>query len=101
MKLVKLFPEAVGMCPIDWVFSALLAICLPPADVPEEVLRTEIYTQARSPIDGKKLTAAEYALLQEQLREELTNSEAAISDELKHLVHLLRLRQLLKRVSPF
>jgi len=34
----------------------------PPEDLPEEILRTEIITEARSPIDGQPLTAAEYAL---------------------------------------
>lgn len=87
------------MCPIDWVFSLLLSTCLPSGDVPEEVLRTEIYTQARSVIDGRKLTAAEYVILNEQLREE-TNPEGSISDDLKHLIQLLRLRQLLERVNP-
>ncbi len=88
------------MCPIDWFFSLILQTCLPLADMPEEVLRAEIYTQGRSVIDGKKLSAAEYAILQEQLREE-TNAEAAVSDDLKHLIQLLRLRQLLRRVNPF
>lgn len=100
MKPAGLFLEAVGMCPIDWVFSLILATCLPPTDVPEEVLRAEIYTHGRSPIDGKKLTASEYALLQERLEEEI-NVEGVVSNDLKHLIQLLRLRQLLKRVNPF
>ena len=37
----------------------------PPDDVPEEILRTEIITQGRSPIDGTPLTPAEYAALLE------------------------------------
>ncbi|MBO0348281.1 glutathione S-transferase [Phormidium pseudopriestleyi FRX01] len=43
-----------------------LAAALPPAsDVPEEILRTEIITQGRSPIDGTPLTPDEYAALLE------------------------------------
>ncbi|MCT7980298.1 hypothetical protein [Laspinema olomoucense] len=43
-----------------------LATALPPAsDVPEEILRTEIITQGRSPVDGAPLTPDEYAALLE------------------------------------
>lgn len=43
-----------------------LATALPPAsDVPEEILRTEIITQGRSPVDGTPLTPDEYAALLE------------------------------------
>jgi len=89
------------MCPTGWFFSVLLSTCLPVADGPEEVLRTEIYTQARSPIDGRQLTAAEYALLQERLAAEFPNPEDQLSSELRHIIQLLRLRQLLDRVNPF
>ncbi len=88
------------MCPIDWVFSALLATCVPAGEPPEEVLRTEIYTHARSPLDGRKLTAAEYVLLQESLREELSNSEATLSPHLRHLIQLLRVRKMLQDLTP-
>ncbi|MFM7790090.1 MAG: hypothetical protein ACKO90_18825, partial [Microcystis panniformis] len=40
----------------------------PQEDTPEEVLRAEIYTDARSPIDGKQLSAAEYTEIMEKLR---------------------------------
>ncbi|MCS6960592.1 MAG: hypothetical protein RMK91_11155 [Pseudanabaenaceae cyanobacterium SKYGB_i_bin29] len=89
------------MCPIDWVFSALLATCVPLGEPPEEVLRTEIYTHARSPLDGQKLTAGEYALLQEALRDELSNAEATLSPRLRHLVQLLRVRKMLQQLTPF
>ncbi|NET51390.1 MAG: hypothetical protein F6K09_22505, partial [Merismopedia sp. SIO2A8] len=52
------------------------ALSLPqPEDLPEEVLRTEIITEARSPIDGKPLTAAEYAQLQAQLAQRSTTPD--------------------------
>ena len=45
------------------------ALSLPPfEDIPEEILRTEIIIEARSPIDGKSLSAAEYAELQAKLQ---------------------------------
>ncbi len=74
------------------------AWALPPAsDVPEEVLRTEIITEARSPIDGKRLTAAEYAELQAQLRTgpPIDNLNPKVRD----LIVLLRLRRLLRSIG--
>lgn len=70
----------------------------PPEDVPEEVLRTEIITEARSPVDGQPLSAAEYAQLQQ---EQLTQAPySQVSPDLRHLIFLLRLRQLLNTVNP-
>ncbi len=70
----------------------------PPEDVPEEVLRTQIITEARSPIDGKPLTAAEYAQLRAQLAERSTPPE--VTPKIRQLLFLLRLRQLLRIVTP-
>lgn len=79
---------------------AQTAVCLPPPqDIPEEVLRTEIITEARSPIDGKPLTAAEYAQLQAQLTEGTNPPE--VSPDFQQLIFVLRLRQLLKKIVPF
>jgi len=78
-----------------------LAVELPPAaDLPEEVLRTEMITEARSPIDGQPLSAAEYAELQAELR-----STAAIkpkvSPKIQRLILLLRVRKVIKSIAPF
>jgi hypothetical protein len=76
------------------------ALCLPPSeDVPEEVLRTEIITEARSPIDGKSLTAAEYAQLQAELAQPSTPPK--LSPKIRRLIFLLRVRRLLRTVAPF
>jgi hypothetical protein len=76
------------------------ALCLPsPEDVPEEVLRTQIITEARSPIDGKSLTAAEYAQLQAQIQQSLFDPE--LNPQIRQLIFLLRVRQLLRTVAPF
>jgi hypothetical protein len=69
----------------------------PPEDVPEEVLRTQIITEARSPIDGKPLTAAEYAELQAALRIQPPNP--LISAKQQELIFLLRVRQLLRSLG--
>jgi hypothetical protein len=75
------------------------ALCLPPPeDVPEEVLRTQIITQARSPIDGKPLTAAEYAQLQAQLAESSFSPE--LNPQIRQLIFLLHLRRLLRTIVP-
>lgn len=71
----------------------------PPEDLPEEVLRTEIITEARSPIDGKPLTAAEYAQLKAQLAQRSTTPD--LSRDLKEVIFLLRLRQMLQILTPF
>jgi len=70
----------------------------PPEDTPEEVLRTEIILDARSPLDGTPLTAAEY----EQLREALgRHEEPLVSSELRELIFLLQLRRVVKPIFPF
>ncbi|HEY9647925.1 MAG TPA: hypothetical protein V6C88_16235 [Chroococcidiopsis sp.] len=75
------------------------AIALPPPDdIPEEVLRTEIITEARSPIDGKALTAAEYAALQEDLQD---HPPPELDSQVQHIIFLLQIRRAIRRVAPF
>lgn len=86
------------------VGTALLEIkpvlSLPPEeDTPEEVLRTEIITQARSPVDGKPLSAAEYAELREQLQT-VPSAPPQVNPEIQHLIFLLRLSYPLRRLFP-
>lgn len=77
------------------------ALALPsPDDKPEEVLRTEIITGARSPINGKPITATEYA----QLQTELQNpgpSRPQVGRSLEKNLNLLRLRKFIKTFFPF
>ncbi|WP_017655793.1 hypothetical protein [Fortiea contorta] len=70
----------------------------PPEDIPEEILRTEIITEGRSPIDGKPLTAAEYAELQEQLQ---TSPPPKLNSSLRQTVYLIQLRKALLQLFPF
>ncbi len=77
-----------------------LALALPPAeDLPEEILRTEIILEGRSPIDGKFLSAAEYENLQEQLTQNRFTPE--ISPDIQQLIFLLQIRKFIKTVIPF
>ncbi|MBD2178285.1 hypothetical protein H6F42_15310 [Pseudanabaena sp. FACHB-1998] len=71
-------------------------------EVPEEVLRAEIYTDARSPIDGQQLSAAEYTELMENLRS-LDNipPEDLVSPKIREVVDLLKLRKFLRQFIPF
>ncbi len=71
----------------------------PPEDVPEEILRTEIITEARSPVDGKPLTAAEYAQMQQQLA--TAPAPPRLNPDLQHLIFLLRVRKLIRTILPF
>ncbi len=69
-------------------------------DIPEELLRTEIITEARSPLTGEPLSAAEYA----QLMESIGNTPAdgtLISAEIRRLIQLLQIRRALKPIIPF
>ncbi|MBE9062591.1 hypothetical protein [cf. Phormidesmis sp. LEGE 11477] len=68
-------------------------------DVPEEILRTEIIVEARSPLTGELLTAAEYAQLQASLEREGRSPQ--LRSDIRQLVYLLRLRRILKPVIPF
>jgi hypothetical protein len=77
------------------------ALALPPAnDQPEEIQRTEIITEARSPVDGKPLTAAQYAQLQAQLQAR-RQTTATLNPVIRRTITLLRLRQGIRNVVPF
>ncbi|MGF1479471.1 MAG: hypothetical protein ACFB4I_08260 [Cyanophyceae cyanobacterium] len=86
----------------------MVAVCLagvpslalpPPEEVPEEILRTEIITRARSPLDGELLSAAEYAQLQAQLAQSPFPPE--LNSQVRQIIFLLQIRQLLETLNPF
>ena len=68
-------------------------------EIPEEILRTEIITGARSPFTGEPMTAAEYAQLQEKLDEPA--GTPLVSSDIRHLVFLLQLRRAVRPILPF
>ncbi len=72
----------------------------PPEDQPEERLRTEIILEARSPMDGEPLTAAEYAELEAQLEAESRNI-GIVPPDVRRIIGLLRLRKALRTILPF
>ncbi len=74
-------------------------MALPPQeDIPEEILRTEIILAARSPIDGKVLTPAEYAELQAQIQ---ISPPPRLASGIRDKVFLLQLRKTLLQLFPF
>lgn len=71
-------------------------------DIPEEVLRAEIITEARSPIDGKPLSAIGFAELVIQVEQKTANDDAvaaAATSPIKNLLFLIRLRKFLKSIG--
>jgi hypothetical protein len=70
----------------------------PPEDIPEEILRTEIITAARSPVDGKPLTAAEYSEIQANLQ---VVPPPKLDPKIRENIFLLRLRKGLLQIFPF
>lgn len=80
--------------------QASSCLALPPAeDLPEEILRTEIILEGRSPINGKPLSAAEY----ENLQQELTQNRFSpkVDPDLQQLIFLLQVRKFIKTIIPF
>lgn len=69
------------------------------AEIPEEILRTEIITGARSPLTGEPLTAAEYAQLQATL--EGPQGTPLVSEDLRYLIFLLQVRRAVRPILPF
>lgn len=77
-----------------------IASALPPAsDLPEEILRTEIILEGRSPVNGKPLSAAEYEELQAELAQ--TRLDPKIDPQIRQLIFLLQIRKFIKTIIPF
>ncbi|WP_083260365.1 hypothetical protein A5482_002190 [Cyanobacterium sp. IPPAS B-1200] len=70
----------------------------PPEEIPEEVLRTEIIVEGRSPLDNQPLSAQEYAQLQQSLRE--SKYSPALSEDVRHTVFLLQLLKMFRTFNP-
>ena len=83
------------------VFGSRPAAALPPPDdIPEEVLRNQVELGGRSAIDNRELSASEYAELQALLKES-QRATPRVSPELQRLIVLLKLRKLLRSITPF
>lgn len=71
----------------------------PPEDIPEEILRTEIILEGRSPLDGEPLSAAEYAELEARLAQRAYPPE--LNSDIQELIFLLQIRKFFKVLIPF
>lgn len=101
MKRIKFFLLSISITIVVGFGShwGVKAMALPPAeDIPEEILRTQIIIEARSPVDGKPLTAAEYAQLQEQLQ---VIPPRQLDPKIRDQIFLLRIRKGLLQLFPF
>lgn len=72
----------------------------PEAEIPEEVLRTQIILDVRSPIDGTPMSLVEYAEFQAR-QEALYQPPATVSEEVRGVVRALKIRRFVKKVLPF
>lgn len=79
-------------------FSPAVALP-PPEDVPEEVLRTQIVLEGRSPETGELLSATEYAEQDAETDANL-NAPGVVTGQIAQLVTLLRIRKALRLVIP-
>ena len=71
----------------------------PPEDTPEEILRSEIILEGRSPLDNRPLSAAEYAQEQEKIAQSIYDPE--LDPQIRELIFLLNIRKLFKILTPF
>lgn len=95
-KLLKLgINLGIGLIVIGTQVSQALP---PPEDIPEEVLRTEILLEGRSPVNGEALTTSEYVELEQQLAQNPYSPQ--LKPKIQQLIFLLRVRKLLKTVIP-
>lgn len=93
--LLSLSGSPIGASP------AVSPIVLPPPDdLPEEVLRLEIITEVRSPIDGKPMSAADYAEWQAQ-QQENPHPELSLPTDVRQGILLLQIRRALRSLWPF
>ncbi|MDZ8050747.1 MAG: hypothetical protein RMX68_020855 [Aulosira sp. ZfuVER01] len=101
MKRIRFFVLSMSISILvglsSHIGTAVMALP-PPEDLPEEILRTEIIIEARSPIDGKPLTAAQYAELQEQLQ---VIPPRKLDPKIRDQIFLLRIRKGLLQIFPF
>ena len=96
----KLFSASISVAIASIPLADKSALALPPPeDTPEEILRTEIILEARSPVDGKPLNAAQYAELQAQLQ--TRSAPPKLSPIVRDRIFLLRFRKALRTFLPF
>lgn len=83
-----------------WLFTQGKTVALPPPeDIPEEVLRSEIILEGRSPIDNQPLTSGEYTQLVQGFRER--QNAQSLNPRIKSLIFDLTVLRLLRTIIFF
>jgi hypothetical protein len=98
IKLLSLIVIFTTLLLLSGYWGSRVIALPPPQEIPEEILRTKIIIEARSPIDGKLLTAAEYIQLQAQLQ---LAPPPKLDPNIREQIFLLRLRKTLLQFFPF
>jgi len=103
LKIATQLTQIAFLTIVSWQIMLPVRASVPlDNDIPEEVLRAEIITEARSPIDGKALSAQEFAELVVTTRQQLELDNASIvtnNSKIKETILLLRLRGFLRSVG--
>ncbi len=95
----------IGLFTISgWLAAIPVQASSPPSDddIPEEILRAEIIAEARSPIDGRALSSAEFAELVVNAKQQIYVDDALVATsnpKFKDTLFLLRLRGFLRSVG--
>lgn len=83
-----------------WMGHAVPAIALPPPDdTPEEVLRTQIILEGRSPINNQPLNAEQYVQQEHQIHTAL-NQPPELSPQVQQVIFLLKIRRAVRLFIP-
>lgn len=92
----------LALCVIHGVFNLPVSVSVaalpPPEDTPEEVLRNRPTFDARSPVDGQPLSAAEYARLQTELQ--ALEANPPLSANVQQTIFLLRILRAVRVLTP-
>lgn len=89
------------LSPLTLIHSTIVWALPPAEDVPEEILRTQIVLDARSPIDGRPMTPTEYAVFQAQQHAATQLPSSQLAPQVRGVVTALKIRRFIKRFLPF
>lgn len=68
-------------------------------DIPEEILRTEIIVEGRSPVDNQPLSASEYAQMQQRHRQ--SPYPPTINPNLQGKIFWLHVLKMIRLITPW
>jgi hypothetical protein len=68
-------------------------------DIPEEILRTEIILEGRSPLDNQPLSAQEYAEM--EAKNQQSPYPPTINSDLQQAIFWLQLLKMIRTLKPF